>query len=132
MLKAPGQLTRWLQAHIPDDYMTTQEHSRPEPLDVIVIGGGQAGLATGYSLAKKGLSYRILDRAARIGDSWRTRYDSLTLFTPRAFSQLPGLSLEGDPDGYASRDEFADYLERYAGRFELPVDLQADVMRLSS
>lgn len=89
--------------------------------DVLVIGGGQAGLAAGYHLARKGLRFLILDASQRIGDSWRLRYDSLTLFTPRRFSQLPGLALTGDEEGYASKDEFADYLEAYAKAFALPV-----------
>jgi putative flavoprotein involved in K+ transport len=90
-------------------------------IDILVIGGGQAGLAAGYHLARTGLSYLIVDRQARVGDSWRNRYDSLTLFTPRALSALPGLLLDGDPEGYPARDEFADYLENYAGYFALPV-----------
>lgn len=90
-------------------------------VDVAVIGAGQAGLAAGYHLRQSGLEFLILEGAARPGDSWRNRYDSLTLFTPRAFSQLPGMRLAGDPGGYPSRDEFADYLEAYAKAFSLPV-----------
>ena len=56
-----------------------------------------------------------------------TRYDSLALFTPRAYSALPGLALTGDPNGYPSKDEIADYLEAYAAAFELPVRLGVDV-----
>jgi putative flavoprotein involved in K+ transport len=92
-----------------------------QEIDVLVIGAGQAGLAAGYHLARTKLSFVIVDRHARIGDSWRCRYDSLTLFTPRAFSTLPGLTLDGDPEGYPARDEFADYLEAYASHFDLPV-----------
>lgn len=95
--------------------------------DVLVIGAGQAGLAAGFHLSRAGLGFRIVDKAERIGDSWRRRYDSLTLFTPRAFSALPGLALAGDPDGYPSRDEFAEYLETYAGSHSLPVMLAFDV-----
>ena len=90
-------------------------------IDVLVIGAGQAGLAAGYYLARTELSFLIVDRHARIGDSWRRRYDSMTLFTPRAFSSLPGLALDGDPDGYPTRDEFANYLETYASQFDLRV-----------
>lgn len=97
---------------------------------ILVVGAGQAGLAAGFHLKRAGLSFRILDAGDRIGDSWRNRYASLTLFTPRAFSALPGLSLEGDPEGYASRDEFAAYLEAYAGRHDLPVRLGARATRL--
>ena len=97
---------------------------------VLVIGAGQAGLAAGYHLKKAGLDFIIVERAPRIGDSWRARYASLTLFTPRSFSQLPGLDLQGDPEGYATRDEFAVYLEAYAKRMDLPVRLNSEVQRL--
>lgn len=97
---------------------------------VIVLGAGQAGLATGRHLQNAGITSVVFDRLPRVGDSWRHRYASLTLFTPRRFSALPGLALAGDPDGYATRDEFADYLERYARHFALPVRVNASVSRL--
>ena len=97
---------------------------------VLVIGGGQAGLAAGYHLKKAGVPFEIVDGHPRVGDSWRTRYDSLSLFTPRQFSALPGLDLPGNRDLYATRDEFADYLETYAARFQLPVLLGRRVTRL--
>lgn len=99
--------------------------------DVLIVGGGQAGLAAGYHLKSTRLKTAILDGSSRVGDSWRQRYDSLTLFTPRQFSALPGMQLEGDPEGYASKDEFADYLEKYARTFELPVRTRALATRLS-
>jgi len=100
-------------------------------LDVLVIGAGQAGLATGYYLRRRGVDFRVVERSARIGDSWRIRYESLTLFTPRSFSALPGLPLPGDPDGYPSRKEFADYLEDYAARWRLPVLTGARIVELT-
>jgi putative flavoprotein involved in K+ transport len=102
----------------------------PPALDVLVVGAGQAGLAAGYWLSQSKRTFVILDRAARIGDSWRQRYDSLTLFTPRAFSSLPGMILRGDPEGYAAAREFSDYLEAYAAKFSLPVRTSAEVRRL--
>jgi putative flavoprotein involved in K+ transport len=89
--------------------------------DVLVIGAGQAGLAAAYWLRKLGVTFAVVDASIRTGDSWRTRYRSLTLFTPRSFSSLPGLPLDGDPDGYASGTEFGNYLERYAEKFGLSV-----------
>ncbi|MBA8879126.1 flavin-containing monooxygenase [Phyllobacterium myrsinacearum] len=100
-------------------------------LDVLVIGGGQAGLAAGYHLKKTGVDFLIVEGGMQLGDSWRNRYDALTLFTPRAFSQLPGLELKGDPDGYAHRDEFADYLQNYARKLELPIRLGTPIVRLA-
>ncbi|MBL8057645.1 MAG: NAD(P)-binding domain-containing protein, partial [Anaerolineales bacterium] len=91
------------------------------PIDILIIGAGQAGLALAYHLRSTSFRFQLVDGGARLGDSWRARYDSLTLFTPRRFSALPGLGLAGDPEGYAGRDEFADYLEAYAHRFSLPV-----------
>ncbi len=92
-------------------------------LDILVIGAGQAGLALGFHLRTTPFSFQLVDRNARIGDSWRKRYDSLVLFTPCAYSTLPGLALPGEPEGYPSKDEIADYLEVYANHFDLPVVL---------
>src|SRR5215210_6128689 len=99
-------------------------------LDVLIIGGGQAGLAMGYHLKKTPFSFRIAERHARVGDSWRNRYTSLVLFTPRSYSALPGLAVPGDPEGFPTKDEMADYLEAYAARFELPVAPGMGIVRL--
>jgi Predicted flavoprotein involved in K+ transport len=102
-----------------------------ERVDVLVVGGGQAGLAASYRLARAGASHVVVDALGRIGDSWRRRYDSLTLFTPRRLSALPGMAMAGNPEGYSSRDEFADYLENYAKRFSLPVLTGTRIARLT-
>jgi putative flavoprotein involved in K+ transport len=98
--------------------------------DVVVIGGGQAGLAMGYYLRQTRLKFIILDNQARTGDVWRKRYDSLVLFTPRSYSALPGLPLTGDPEGFPTKDEVADYLERYAQHFELPIQHNYHVQKI--
>ena len=90
--------------------------------DVVVLGGGQAGLAMGYYLREQGLRFAIVERGDSIAPAWRERWDSLTLFTPRRYSALPGLPFPGDPDGYPTRDEVIAYLERYAETFELPIE----------
>src|SRR5580765_2402859 len=82
--------------------------------DVAVIGGGQAGLAIGYFLAREGRHFTILEAADSIGAAWRSRWDSLVLFTPRRYDALPGIPFPGDPDGYPGRDEVTTYLETYA------------------
>lgn len=98
-----------------------ETHPRRERFDVIVVGGGQAGLSVGYYLARRGLRFVILDAEARVGDAWRKRWDSLRLFTPARFDALVGMPFPAPPDAFPTRDEMADYLEAYAKRFQLPV-----------
>ncbi|MFL5921903.1 MAG: flavin-containing monooxygenase [Gaiellaceae bacterium] len=98
--------------------------------EVAVVGAGQAGLAMGHFLARRQRRLTILERASEIAPAWRERWDSLTLFTPRRYSALPGLPVPGDPDGYPTRDEVIAYLERYANTFELPIELNAEVKEL--
>jgi putative flavoprotein involved in K+ transport len=90
-------------------------------LDVVVIGGGQAGLAMGYHLAQHGLRFQIVDAGAGVGDAWRSRWDSLQLFTPAQYANLPGLPFPASPDTYPGKDDVADYLQVYATTFQLPV-----------
>ncbi|MEF3304289.1 flavin-containing monooxygenase [Paenibacillus sp. GYB003] len=92
-----------------------------EVLDAIVIGGGQAGLASGYHLQKKGLRFLILDASDEVGGSWPRYYDSLKLFSPARFSSMPGMKFPGDPNGYPKRDEVIRYLLDYRAKFQLPV-----------
>src|SRR4051794_38815479 len=100
---------------------TTRSH------DVVVVGGGQAGLAIGYHLAKRGLDFTILEAAPEPAAAWRKRWDSLKLFTSARYDSLPGMPFPGDPDRYPIKDEVADYLTGYARRFELPVELGSRV-----
>src|SRR5437660_8626719 len=88
--------------------------------DTIVIGAGQAGLATGYHLKRSGLRFVILEAGLQAGGSWPRYYDSLTLFSPARYSSLPGLPFPGNPERYPTRDEVVSYLRRYALRFDLP------------
>jgi len=99
----------------------------PNHYDVAVIGAGQAGLTMGHELAQQNRRFVILDTADSVGAAWRTRWDSLTLFTPRRYDSLPGLEFPGDPDGYPGRDEVIAYLERYAETHALPVQLGSEV-----
>ncbi len=92
-----------------------------ERVETVIIGGGQAGLATGYQLAMRGLPFVILDENERIGDSWRKRWDSLRLFTPARYDGLPGWPFPAPAWSFPNKDEVADYLEAYAARFDLPV-----------
>lgn len=102
-----------------------------ERFDTIVIGGGQSGLAMGYYLSQKGNSFVILDAGKRIGDAWRKRWDSLRLFTPARYSSLPGLTFPAPRHSFPTKNDMADYLERYARHFNLPVRFGIKVDALS-
>jgi putative flavoprotein involved in K+ transport len=99
-----------------------------EHRDVVVIGGGQAGLAVGYFLAQQGLRFTILEAASEPAAAWRQRWDSLRLFTPVRRNSLPARPFPGDPDSYPTRDEVVAYLEDYARHFQLPVELNSRVL----
>src|ERR1700730_5294487 len=100
---------------------------RSEQVDVAVVGAGQAGLAAGYHLQRRGISHVILDAGPRVGATWRARWDSLRLFTPARYDGLPGLRFPASGGAFPSKDEMADYLESYAERFRLPVRLATRV-----
>src|SRR4051812_49361799 len=103
-------------------------------LDVLVIGAGQAGLALGHSLAARRRSHSadflLLDAGPEIGHSWRSRWDSLRLFSPAQYDSLPGFPFPAPADTHPTKDEVADYLAAYAARFALPVRLNSPVLRL--
>jgi len=98
--------------------------------DVIVIGGGQAGLAAGYHLQQARLSFLILEANDEPVGSWPQYPDSLTLNSPARFSSLPGLRFPGHPDRYPARDEVVEYLHRYAAHFTLPVMTRTRVAKV--
>lgn len=102
----------------------------PERFDVVVVGSGQAGLALGYYLKQQGERFLILDGASEVGDSWRKRWDSLTLFTPGEYDRLPGLPFPRSAGSYPGKDEVARYLQSYAQEFELPVRLNTAAVAL--
>jgi putative flavoprotein involved in K+ transport len=95
--------------------------AQPERFETIVVGGGQAGLAVGYYLARHGRPFVILDASRRVGDAWRTRWDGLRLFTAARYDGLPGLPFSGPPDALPTKDDVAAYLETYVTRMSLPV-----------
>lgn len=97
----------------------------------VVVGAGQAGLSVGYHLARRRLPFAILEANDRVGDTWRQRWDSLRLFTPACYDGLDGLPFPGRGDRFPTKDEMADYLERYASHFHLPVRTGTRVERIA-
>ena len=106
--------------------MQTSEH-----IETVVIGGGQAGLAAGYHLNRRGREFVILDAGQRVGDNWRSHWDSLRLYSPAGHDGLPGKPFPGSRHTFPGKDELADYLESYARELELPVRNGTRVHRLS-
>jgi putative flavoprotein involved in K+ transport len=100
-------------------------------LDVLVVGGSQAGLAMAWHLARQGLRYAVLEAGPEIGHAWRSRWDSLTLFTPAQYDALPGMPFPAPADTYPTKNPVAGYLQAYASTLEVPVRLNARVTSLS-
>jgi putative flavoprotein involved in K+ transport len=96
----------------------------------VIVGAGQAGLAAGYFLKKANQEFIILDKNAKVGDSWRKRWDSLKLFTPTRHDGLPGAPFPGSRNSFPGKDEMADYLENYVLKFSLPVQSGIEVNQL--
>jgi putative flavoprotein involved in K+ transport len=115
--------------------MSVPAPSRPTPtsstLDVVIVGGGQSGLAVAHHLSRRGARFLILEAASEIGHTWRSRWDSLRLFTPAQYCSLPGMRFPAPADTYPTKDQVADYLNAYAATYELPIMLNTPVHRLS-
>ncbi|MFD5204150.1 NAD(P)-binding domain-containing protein [Streptomyces sp. NPDC058375] len=96
--------------------------------DVVVIGGGQAGLAAGYHLRRQNLAYVILDAQSTAGGAWQHTWDSLHLFSPAGLSSLPGRLMPAQPgQEYPDAAHVVDYLSDYEQRYSLPVHRPATV-----
>jgi putative flavoprotein involved in K+ transport len=106
-------------------------NSGREHVETVIVGAGQAGLSVGYHLARRKREFLILDANDRVGDAWRTRWDSLRLFSPARYDGLPGWRFPARGWSFPTKDEMADYLEAYAGRFDLPVLTGMRVERLA-
>ena len=103
----------------------------PVRVETVVIGAGQAGLATGYHLARRGRTFVILDAGRRVGDNWRSHWDSLRLYSPARVAALPGMRFPAPPASYPTKDQMAAFLETYAATFDLPVRTGVRVTRLT-
>ncbi|PVY39620.1 ArsO family NAD(P)H-dependent flavin-containing monooxygenase [Pontibacter virosus] len=101
-----------------------------EIYDTVVIGGGQSALACGYYLRRTKLHYVLLDDQEAPGASWRKYWDSLTLFSPAAFSSLPGWLMPESQGAFPTREEVIDYLTRYEQRYEFPIERPVQVQEV--
>jgi putative flavoprotein involved in K+ transport len=102
-----------------------------EVLDVVVVGGSQSGLAMAWHLTQQGLRFVVLEAGPEVGHVWRSRWDTLKLFTPAQYDALPGLAFPAPADTYPTKDPVADYLQAYATAFDLPVRVNARVTSLT-
>ncbi|HDR9178772.1 pyridine nucleotide-disulfide oxidoreductase [Burkholderia vietnamiensis] len=100
-------------------------------VDVVVIGGGQAGLATAYFLRRAGIDYVVLDDQSAPGGAWRHTWESLHLFSPAEWSSLPGWQMPISHSTYPSRNHVIDYLANYERRYHLPVQRPVHVEAVS-
>lgn len=95
--------------------------------DVIIIGAGQAGLSLGYYLSRQGRNFLLLEKGSVPGQAWADRWDSLRLFTPARYSELPGLPFPGDPDHLPEKNEVTSYFAQYAQTHKLPIQFHTTV-----
>ncbi len=109
----------------------THDPADDRPMDVVVVGGSQAGLGMAWYLARQGLRFVVLEAGPEVGHVWRSRWDTLKLFTPAQYDALPGMAFPAPADTYPTKDPVADYLQAYATAFDLPVRLNARVTSLS-
>jgi putative flavoprotein involved in K+ transport len=110
---------------------TPKDPAGNQHLDVVVVGGSQAGLAMAWHLAQQGLRFVVLEAGPEVGHVWRSRWDSLKLFTPAQYDALPGMPFPAPADTYPTKDPVADYLQAYVAAFDLPVRLNAEVTGLT-
>ncbi|HEX8860095.1 MAG TPA: NAD(P)/FAD-dependent oxidoreductase [Actinomycetes bacterium] len=113
------------------DEGTKDSGGPPLDVDVVVVGGSQSGLAIAWHLQRQGLDFVVLEAGPEVGHVWRSRWDSLKLFTPAQYDALPGLAFPAPADTYPTKDPVADYLQAYANTFNLPVRLNVRVTQLS-
>jgi putative flavoprotein involved in K+ transport len=113
--------------------MSAQHNQAPHdllddaPLDV--VGGGQAGLAMAWHLTQQSLDFQVLDAGPAVGHSWRSRWDSLRLFTPAQYDGLPGMPFPAPADTYPSKDQVADYLQSYAAGLPVRSNTRVTALR---
>ena len=106
---------------------------KTQHIETLIIGAGQAGLSTAYHLGRRGRPCLVVDAMDRIGDNWRQQWETLRLFTPAKYDGLPGMPFPADSPWYfPGKDEVADFLERYAMQWDIPVRMSTRVERLEA
>ncbi len=100
-------------------------------LDFVVVGAAQAGLAMAYYLKKQNKDFLVVDKESEIGASWLSRWDSLTLFTPSEFNNMPGMEFPAEKGHYPSKTEVAQYFKEYVEKFKFPIQLNTFVENIS-
>lgn len=100
-------------------------------IDTLVVGAGQAGVAMSEHLSRLGIAHLVLEKH-RIAEAWRSgRWDSLVANGPAWHDRFPGLEFDMDPDGFAGKEQVADYFERYARKFNAPIKTGVEVKRVT-
>ncbi len=103
-----------------------------EDVETLIIGAGQAGLATAYRLTRTGRDVLVVDAQERVGDGWRQQWDTLKLYSPARYDGLPGMAFPAPSWSFPGKDDVADFYETYAATFDLPIRLGHRVDRLAA
>ena len=111
-----------------EDLSTENKNSHDDPY-VLVVGGGQGGLALGAQLQNLGVSYQIIDKFPRVGDQWRSRYDNLVLHDPVWYDHMPFKPFPDDWPVFTPKDQMGDWLESYADDLKLKIWTAAQLTR---
>lgn len=98
--------------------------------DLIIIGGGQAGLACAYFLRRTNINYLILDNQEEAGGAWNFTWNSLELFSPAKFSSLPGWMMPPTKGEYPNKQEALDYIHQYEERYQFPIERPVQVINV--
>jgi putative flavoprotein involved in K+ transport len=99
--------------------------------ETIIVGAGHYGLIAAHFLKKENRDFLVLEQNDRVGDGWRKRFDSMTLFTPSSMAALPELPMELEPEVRPNKTQMGDYLDRYVDHFALPVNTNHKVEKIS-